>query len=512
MHAHENIDVKSITQRLFALSKKNRFSLPVNNLAQAEMLITDLLGITNYSGVRDQCLEAEVNSLVESARADGYSVLREYDEDTNKLAYLEIVARGAKRSQRTISAIPYQELQSRLDALPVYSKGEIIPARVAYKECRLALGQIKNRNPLKMKESLYGTGRRMIISLGDAGVGHLQRACSIIGQAAQAGWAISAYDFIPEKGDFLGALNRMVDASKRNVDIIVQDNPAFGMANVDIGSVGLLGSLESPDDWSFVLFNREAEMNNFANLLSLISHHHRKFYPGLQDNVDWMETYETLDNILGLISDPRVGESAPLIEKALLAFLGVSTLAQITFEESDFYCQHWAKWIAPFIQVARAHQKISSACHVGLNDVMQARRISYAGVSLDFNGRHELFNRAYYNYLKHYNKAVQGTEKQALVALRVSGSSMQDPLVMGMVRLFIGKQYQVVLIVDGQTQKAALIAQKLAMAGHAECLWHTCHINKSAALPLDLNKATAGQCLWVNRERIKEPLLLLPSN
>lgn len=511
MHSHDQVDVRSITQRLFAFSKKNKFNIQVYNLAQAQALVAEVLGLSGEEGVYDETLETEVDALVETARAGGYTVLREYDEKTQKLSYLEVVASGATRSIKKVVAVPYEELRNRLDAIAPFEVGRLTPTLSVYKDQRIALGHVHSRNPLRRREPVFGVGKRIIVALGDAGLGHLQRAQNIIGQAAIAGWAVSAFDFLPEKEDFLGAMKRTMDVARRSADMLIQANPLQEGLDFNMGSVTFIDSLLTKEDWHKVVFGADPAMLHFAEMLSVIADFQRHCYPQISRQVSWLKTYSNLDHVMSLLEEPRAAMYALLIKDALLRVLDVESTDKITLDQADIYVRAWNKWVNPFVEMAFGHQEKFSKHNLLIQEVFYTRRVSYAAVSLEDGGRHELYNRAYYHQLKYQLRSVGQAEDQALVVLRVSGTGMQNAVVIEMTRVFSAKGYQVLLIIDGQTQKAAIIAQRLALAGRADCLWHTCHIKESATVPTNLSKATAGQCLFVNKEQMKEPLMLLPS-
>jgi hypothetical protein len=511
MHSLDQVDVKSITQRLFAFSKKNKFNIQVYNLAQAQALVAEVLGLSSEEGVYDETLEIEVDALVETARAGGYTVLREYDDKSKKLAYLEIVASGATRSIKKVVAVPHEELRNRLESIETFEAGRLSPTLAVYKDQRIALGHVHSRNPLRRREPVFGMGKRLIVSLGDAGLGHLQRAQNIISQAASAGWAVAAYDFLPEKEDFLGAMRRTVDSARRSPDMLVQANPLHDGLDFNMGSVTFIDSLLTKEDWHKVVFGTAPGMIHFAEMLSVIADFQRHCYPRISSQASWLKTYSNLDHVMSLLEEPKAAMYALLIKDALLNVLSVESSDKITLEQADLYVRTWSKWVNPFVEMACEHQEKSSKHNLAVQEVVYTRRISYAAVSLDESSKHDLYNRAYYQHLKHQAGMLGQAEAQTLVVLRVSGMGMQNAVVIEMTRVFSSKGYQVLLVIDGQTQKAAMIAQRLALAGRADCLWHICHIKESAAMPTNLSKATAGQCLFVNKEQMKEPMMLLPS-
>ena len=508
---NEQIDLRSVSQRLFALSKLNRFSLQINNLAQAQALASDLLGITDSAGLFDFCLENDVDSLVETARSNGYLVLRDYDEGTKKLNYLELVAPGAQRVIRKIEPTPYAEVRSAIEAVPEIVPRSLNTALYEYRDSRLSLGNYRNRNILKMKDVAYSTGKRIIMSLGDAGIGHLQRAQNIIGQAASSGWAILSYDFSPDKDDFFGHFKRSIDSNRRNGDLIIQHHPKFEYEDIKDGAIFLSSCLKSKDSCHRVIFNGIPEMESFAHLIALLFNYCGQVNPSLNRQISWLDSFSSLDRVLGVIDDPKARIYVQDIKNTIFEFFNISSTTNFTYEQSEEYSLVWKKWVSPFIEMAQKQQTKASTCHVDFNEVIESRRILHAPVYLDVQGKHDLFNRAVLHSMEDALERVQRAKAQSLVVLRVSGSTMQHPLVMAMTRVFSAKGYQILMVIDGQTQKASLIAQKLAIVGKADCLWHTCHIKETSAMPYNLTKATAGQCLFVNKERIKEPLMLLPA-
>lgn len=507
---NEQLDLRSVSQRLLALSKKNKYALQINNFAQAQAFASDLLGITDASGISDSCFESEVDLLVENARASGYLVLRDYDESTQKLAYLELVAPGAHRACRKIEPIHPNELDSVLSMNSSVSCSELMPSEHVYRNSRLALGSFRTRNSLKMRDTAYGDFKRVMISLGDAGTGHLQRAQFIASQAARAGWGIVAYDFMPDKDDFFVPFKRTIDAARRNSDLLCQSHPGFHSDGVALGSLQMIGGFGGSFSCHDLIFNNDPSMLPMANLLTILSEYCHQAYPHIAGHIGWLNNFATLDHVLALLSEPKATFYAPGVKESICEMFSITDATSLSFEQSEIYHTNWKRWVRPFLDIAEKICDLASTCNVGFNETFKARRILYSPVMIESSGGGDLFNRLHVNAISRSLGEVQPAKELALVILRVSGHQMTNPIVMAMTRAFITKGYQLLLVVDGQTQKAALISQKLAAAGRADCLWHTCHIKDTPSMPYGVSKATGGQCIFVNRERLKEPLNLLP--
>lgn len=506
----EHLDLRSVSQRLFALSKKHKYSLQINNFAQAQAYASDLLGITDASGISESCFESEVDLLVENARASGYLVLRDYDESTQKLAYLELVAPGAHRACRKIEPIHPSELDDALSLDSSVIHSDLVPSEHLYKKSRLALGSFRPRNSLKMRDMTFGDFKRVMISLGDAGTGHLQRAQFIAGQAASAGWGIVAYDFMPEKDDFYVPFKRTIDAARRNSDVLCQSHPGVQTDGTALGSLQMVSGFGGGFSCHDLIFNKEPSMLPMANLLTILSEYCHQAYPHIAGHVSWLHNFATLDHVLALLSEPKATFYVPGIKESICEMFSITDATSLSFEQSEVYHANWKKWVRPFLDIAEKCCDLASTRDVGFSEIFKARRILYSPVMIDAAEGNDLFNRLHVSAIRRSLEKVQTAKELALVILRVSGQHMTNPIVMAMTRVFITKGYQLLLVIDGQTQKAALISQKLAAAGKADCLWHTCHIKDSPSMPYGVSKNTGGQCIFVNRERLKEPLNLLP--
>ncbi|MDU8350344.1 hypothetical protein RYA05_00375 [Pseudomonas syringae pv. actinidiae] len=505
----ETFDIQTASQRLFALSRKNHFSLAVNNLAQAQYLINAILGIESGSGELVQSLEAEAECLVETARASGYRIHQEFDGN-NKLAYLEIIAKGAQQQSRRIKGVSFDEIEAMLvSQRPSHAEAVNRPLG-RYKPSDLIVGHIAGPSMLKRREPILASPGRIIFSIGDTGSGHIQRAQNVMSQAISSGWPVLVFDFLPEKLDLITLLKRSVESARRNKDFCVTSS-GLSDGNVTPGSTNWMEQMCSLKAWHHRVFGGDPDLIGMAKLLHALTIYVGSAHPKIRNQVRWLNIFSSLEHVLGLIQGRTTSVPSAIlddIEAALEESLGIGSIREITSEQSAMYGQMWEQWVAPFEKLAELHQNASEKSNADFVQATTGQKVLYTAISDDDNlGARNVLEQA-----KSQLEKVEAVKTKALVLLRVSGSGMQNSAVIEMTKKFGAKGYQLVIVIDGQAQKSALIAQKLAMAGRADCLWHTCNVLESAAFKLDLGSIAGTQCLLVNRERLKEPLMLLPSN